>query len=74
MFWWLFWSELMQRCLAPRPLRSQTAVAGRAAHRVGSRRRQTGDVRALPVSPPRPRRAVLRLVCVDGVRVDRAAS
>lgn len=74
MVWWLFWSELMQRCLAPRPLRSQTGVAGRGPQRVNSRRRATGDVRALPTSPARPRRAILRLVCVDGVRIDRAAS
>ena len=74
MFWWLFWSDLMQRCLAPRPVRLERAAVSRTAQRVGARRRQAGDVRALPTNAPRPRRPVLRLVCVDGVRVDRAAS
>lgn len=73
MVWWLFWSEVMQHCLAPRPLRSQNAVAGRASGHAAARRRPPRAVAARPVQVAAQRRPALRLVCVDGVRIDRAA-
>lgn len=74
MFWWLFWSELMQRYAAPRPLPLQPAATGYAVQGVGGRRRPARNPSVLPIKVPAPRPPVLRLVCVDGVRIDRAAS
>lgn len=74
MFWWLFWSELMHRWRAPAPLRLQPRIMARAANASSARRRPPREVTAPAGGAVRPRRPALRLVCVDGVRIDRAAS
>lgn len=74
MVWWLFWSEVMQRYLSPRPLRLQNAPAVRAQGHAGARRRLVRAPAILPAQVTSRRRPALRLVCVDGVRIDRAAS
>ncbi len=73
MFWWLFWGELMHRWLAPAPLRRQPRIMARAAN-ASARRRPPREATTSAVTAPRPRRPALRLVCIDGVRIDRAAS
>jgi hypothetical protein len=73
MFWWLFWGELMHRWVEPQPPRLRHRAPARAASSSARRRaaREPGSSAAVTT---RPRRPALRLVCVDGVRIDRAAS
>jgi hypothetical protein len=71
MFWWLFWGELMHRWVEPQPPRLRHKPAARAP---SARRRPSRETASSAVVASRSRRPALRLVCIDGVRIDRAAS
>jgi len=73
MFWWLFWASVMRRYNSVEAATVRSTPAGRVAHgerHYGVTRRSRQGVYRKPPA----RGSLLRLVCVDGVRVDRAAS
>lgn len=73
MFWWLFWASVMRRYNSAEAAPKRYAPAGWVAHRERypgmTRRSRRGVYRKPPAQA-----SLLRLVCVDGVRVDRATS
>ncbi len=68
MLWWLFWASLLRHHAAPVGMEPVDGMVARPDRRYRPMRSRTAAlVRSRQLKP------LLRLICVDGVRVDRAA-
>ncbi len=73
MLWWLFWASLLQRHAASVGMPPVGGMVGQPAARATRRCRALRKPAAASARGSRQAGSPLRLICVDGVRVDRVA-